>query len=111
MRSMRTFAVLTLLASVAAGHADEPTASPARARAARAAGLIKPLDTLLNAVESRYTGQVIEAQLHETNGQWSYEFELLPADGRLFKVYLDAASGALIRTHGPVLEKQGLEKH
>ena len=94
-----------LLASVTAGMADEPFASPARARAARAAGLIKPLAVLLGSIESRYVGQVIEAELHEANGHWSYEFELLPDNGRLFRVYLDATTGAIVSTRGPVREK------
>jgi hypothetical protein len=94
-----------LLLSLGTAHADEPSVSPARARAAVAAGQIKPLAFLLTQVEARYAGQVIEAELHEANGQWSYEFELLPANGRAFVVELNAATGAVLRTQGPVQTK------
>jgi len=103
--SMTVFAGVALLATTEPGFADDPVASPVRARAARAAGLIKPLDILLQTVESHYEGQVIEAELRETNGHWSYEFEVLPDDGRLFRVYLDATTGAVVTTRGPVRVK------
>ncbi len=100
----RCLAVLLLLAVPARG--DETVVSPERARAALLAGLIKPLATLLGRVESRYLGQVIEAELRERDGSWSYEFELLPPDGRLFSVVLDARSGEVIHAEGPVQERR-----
>jgi uncharacterized membrane protein YkoI len=105
MRATFSLAALALLAAISSGRADEPTVSPAHARAAREAGLIKPLAALLGVVEAHYTGDVIEAELHETNGQWSYEFELLPANGRIYQVHVDATTGKVIHTHGPVQEK------
>lgn len=98
-------AVLTLLAFVASSSADDLKVSPDRARAALAAGLVRPLAVLLGQVERRYVGQVIEAELLEADGKLRYEFELMPMDGRLYKVILDAATGVLVGTSGPVQEK------
>jgi uncharacterized membrane protein YkoI len=106
MTPSRYLVALFLLATLSTAHADENAVSPTRARAAVAAGLIKPLPELLTTIETGYSGQVIEAELLENGGHWAYEFELLPTDGRLFLVVLDAASGAVIRTHGPVQEKR-----
>lgn len=105
MMPPRYLAALFLAATLSAAHADENTVSPARARAALAAGLIKPLPELLTTIETLYSGQVIEAELLEDHGHWAYEFEILPTDGRLYLVVLDADSGTVIRTRGPVREK------
>ena len=101
---LRCLAVLLLLALPA--RADETVVSPERARAALLAGQIKPLATLLATIEARYSGQVVEAELREEDGRWSYEFELLPMDGRLFSVVLDARTAAVMLTRGPVQERR-----
>lgn len=53
-------------------------------------------------IMERYYGDIIEADLHEMNGEWVYEFELLPSDGRIFEIYVDAGSGHIISTKGRV---------
>jgi len=83
-------------------RADPPGVSAERARAARAAGLIQPLAELLKMIADRYYGDIIEADLHEMNGEWVYEFELLPSDGRIFEIYVDAGNGHIISTKGRV---------
>ena len=77
-----------------------------RARAALAAGEIRPLAALLAEVERRYVGRVIETELEREGGRWVYEFKLLPPSGRVFEVKLDAATGEVIRTRGPVQERR-----
>ena len=76
-----------------------------RARAALEAGQIRPLSELLAEVERRYRGRVIEADLERDDNQWLYEFKILPSNGRVFRVELDAATGAFLRSHGPVQER------
>ena len=76
-----------------------------RARAALAAGEIRPLAELLAEVERRYAGRVIEAELEREDGRWVYEIRILPASGRVFELRLDGATGALLRTRGPVQER------
>ena len=77
-----------------------------RARAALEAGEIRPLAELLAVVERRYQGRVIEADLERDDGQWLYEFKILPLNGRMFVVEIDAATGALLRSRGPVQERR-----
>lgn len=76
-----------------------------RARAALEAGEIRPLSDLLAEVERRFRGRVIEAELEQDDGQWLYDIKILPPNGRVFDVELDAATGALIRWRGPLQER------
>jgi uncharacterized membrane protein YkoI len=76
-----------------------------RARAALEAGQIRPLSDLLAEVERRYRGRVIEAELERDDAQWLYELKILPPNGRVFIVELDAATGTLLRSRGPVQER------
>jgi uncharacterized membrane protein YkoI len=76
-----------------------------RARAALAAGEIRPLAALLAEVERRYLGTVIETELERDDGRWVYEVKILPPSGRVFELKFDAATGALLRSRGPVQER------
>ncbi|MDB5413645.1 MAG: hypothetical protein JWR10_1980 [Rubritepida sp.] len=80
-----------------------------RARAALEAGQIRPLSDLLAEVERRFRGRVIEAELELEEGQWQYQIKILPSNGRLFTIELDAATGALLRSRGPVQERAANE--
>ncbi|WP_144187084.1 PepSY domain-containing protein [Elioraea rosea] len=73
-----------------------------RARAALENGEIRPLSALLAEIEARYDGRVIETELERDDGRWIYEFKLLPPSGRIFELEVDAATGAVIETKGPV---------
>jgi uncharacterized iron-regulated membrane protein len=76
-----------------------------RARAAVQAGKVLPLKTLLERLEREHPGQVLEVELEQDDGRWIYEIKLLQPGGRLVKLELDAASGALLqrkeRVHKP----------
>ena len=112
MKPFRTYAsvpllVLLLWSVPCAVLADQDdSVSPDRARAAVNAGAIRPLAILIRAIDAKYLGTVVEAELHEQNGRWSYEFVILPDNGRLYRVYLDAAAGSVISTDGPVQERR-----
>jgi uncharacterized membrane protein YkoI len=77
-----------------------------RARAALAAGEIRPLADLLAEVERRYAGRVVETELDREDGRWVYEVKVLPPSGRVFELHLDAATGALLRSRGPAQERR-----
>src|SRR3712207_4059571 len=78
-----------------------------RARAALQAGQVRPLADILREVERRYLGRVIETELdQEDDGRWVYEFRILPPTGRVFELEMDAATGDVLRTKGPVREKR-----
>jgi uncharacterized membrane protein YkoI len=76
-----------------------------RARAALEAGQIRPLSELLTEVERRFRGRVIEAELDRDDGQWYYKIKILPPNGQIFSIELDAATGELLRSHGPVQQR------
>lgn len=66
------------------------------------AGQIRPLAEVLAEAERRFRGRVIEAELERDDDNWLYELKILPPNGRMFVVELDAATGAVLRTRGPV---------
>ena len=97
--------VALLLASAGSAVAGDVSDS-ARARTAFEHGDILSLTQLLAAVEARYEGRVIETELEQHHDRWTYEFRFLPTTGRIFKVVVDAASGEVIATRGPVQERR-----
>jgi len=97
------FACAGGLAAGVAWAGDETDS--ARARAALGRGEIRPLAGILAVVEARYEGRVIETELEYRRPAWIYEFKLLPPTGRIFMVRVDAASGRMLETHGPVRER------
>jgi uncharacterized iron-regulated membrane protein len=68
-----------------------------RARAAVQAGKVLPLKTLLERMEREHPGHVLEVELEQDDGRWIYEIKLLQPGGRLVKLELDAASGAVLQ--------------
>jgi uncharacterized membrane protein YkoI len=68
-----------------------------QARRALEAGEILPLDQILQEVQQRYPGTVVELELTPEGGRWVYELELLAPDGRLLKLRIDAKSKQLLR--------------
>ena len=97
------FACAGGLAASAARAAEETDS--ARARTALERGELRPLAGILAVVEERYEGRVIETELEYHHSVWIYEFKLLPSTGRIFKVRVDAVSGRMLETHGPVRER------
>jgi uncharacterized membrane protein YkoI len=104
MRRQLLAAALLGLLAVPAARADDDDHE--RARRAVEAGRILPLVRLLAEIERRFVGQVVETELDDDDERWTYEFKLLPPSGRMYKVELDAATGAVIGTKGPVQERR-----
>lgn len=98
-------AVLLVLLSSSAVHSSDRN-DQERARAALQAGEIRPLAEILSGVERRYLGRVIETELDQEAGKWVYEFKLLPPTGRVFKLEVDAATGRVLQSEGPVQERR-----
>jgi uncharacterized membrane protein YkoI len=101
----RRLVIIVLLLSLASSASADETSDSARARAALERGEILALTQLLATVQARYEGRVIETELERRFDRWIYEFRFLPPTGRIFKVVVDAASGQVIGTHGPVQER------
>jgi uncharacterized membrane protein YkoI len=64
----------------------------------RREGLILPLESLLQRAMERHPGaRLLEAELEEEDGIYSYEIELLTADGVARELELDARDGRLLK--------------
>lgn len=91
---------MTLIVALATVLASPPTLADNdqdRARAAVQAGKVLPLKTLLERLEREHPGQVLEVELEQDDGRWIYEIKLLQPGGRLVKLEVDAASGAVLQ--------------
>lgn len=92
-------AVVLVLAMLAAGPAaaGEDRRDHERARAAVQSGQALPLATLLQQLQRSHPGEVLEVELERQGGRWVYELKLLQPGGRLLKLELDAATGAVLK--------------
>ena len=97
-------ALVGLSLSATAARADDDDQD--RARGAVERGEIRSLSRILAERERRFVGQVVDTDLDRDDGRWIYEFKLLPPSGRMFRVKMDAATGAVIETRGPVQERR-----
>lgn len=104
MRRMLILSCVALVSAFPAAASDRTDHETARAL--QRAGEIQPLSPLLAEVERRWIGRVVEVELEQKRGLWVYEFTLLPPSGRVFEIYLDARTGDLVRTAGPVQERR-----
>jgi uncharacterized membrane protein YkoI len=88
---LATAVAIALLSQAAwASHGDVRPAPPGHA-AAYADGLT--LDQAVAKVEARFDARVVRAEEKRDNGRRIYRIRLLSADGRVFDVTVDAASG------------------
>lgn len=113
MKTIRLFllflfsAVLALAAgSLHAGDEGDERAEHDLARAAMAAGQIKPLAEILDWVEQRYVGRVVKTELERHDGSWMYELKLLPPNGRVYKLKINAQTGRIVGSKGQLQEKR-----
>jgi uncharacterized membrane protein YkoI len=63
-------------------------------------GRIVPLPDILDWLEARYVGQVLEVELERDDGRMVYEIEMLGPQGQVVEFAFDAASGELIGMEG-----------
>jgi hypothetical protein len=70
------------------------------ARRAREAGEIAPLSKILAALESTFSGEVVEVELERDDGRWTYEIELLTPAGSVIELTYDARTAELLETEG-----------
>jgi len=68
------------------------------ARQALQDGTVLPLRAILDIVEVRYPGQIMEVEFDHDDGVFEYELKVLQADGRLIKLKLDARTGEILKT-------------
>lgn len=96
--------LLSLGLSIVALAPPPVLASPdhERARQALQSGEILPLDKILTKVSAKQPGQILEVELdHDPTKDgkvWVYEIKGVAADGRLFKMKVDARTGDVLES-------------
>jgi len=68
------------------------------ARQALQDGTVLPLRAILDIVEARYPGQIMEVEFDHDDGVFEYELKVLQANGRLIKLKLNARTGEILKT-------------
>lgn len=63
----------------------------------RETGQILPMGEVMTSAQTVQPGQLVEAELEREDGAYLYEIKILAADGTVHKLYLDAATGAVIK--------------
>lgn len=94
---MPALAIAFALACAAVVGADD---DHARARAAREAGEIVSLRTILDRLEAEFTGSPVEVELEDEDGRWVYTVKLLAPGGAIVKLEYDARDARLLRVIG-----------
>ena len=80
-------------------HDDENDRSEREAvRAAVERGELKPLSVVLQAVLPKLPGEVVGIEIEREDGVWIYELRIAGKKGRLFEVYVDAATAQILKT-------------
>lgn len=81
-----------------------------RARQALQAGEIMPLDKILAIVGSKQPGQILEIELEDERGRdgkiWVYEIKGVAADGKVFKMKVDARTGEVLQSRTKTYESR-----
>jgi len=96
-RPLRLLALAVVLACVGVAAADD---DHARARAAREAGQIVPLQAILDRVHAEFTGDPVEIELDDDDGRFIYKVKLLGPGGAIVKLEYDARDARLLRAKG-----------
>ena len=88
------FVVITTFVTTPLTHAG---GDHDRARSALMSGEIMALKALLERLETDHPGQVLEVELDQERDRWVYKVKVLQSDGRLLRLDVDAASGAVLK--------------
>ena len=97
-QSLHSALAATLLAALPArADDDDDDDDHDRARRAVEQGRALPLRVVLDQVERQFQGRAVNVELEREHGRLIYEIRLLQADGRVVKLEVDAASGAVLK--------------
>lgn len=77
-------------------HADSPR-DHERARAALQAGEVLSLQAVLERVQRKHPGDVLEVELEREGTRWVYELKLLQRDGTLLRLDVDAKTADILK--------------
>lgn len=80
-----------------------------RARQALQSGEILPLDKILARVSASQPGQILEVELDDERTRdgkiWVYEIKGVSADGKLFKMKVDARTGDVLESRSKTRDR------
>ena len=99
-RPTRSASALALVAGLCIAPAALVTAGKddhEEARRLLQRGEIQPIAKILEAVQRRIPGDVIEVELEREDGKWEYQVDVLATNGRLLKVTLNARTAAVLK--------------
>jgi uncharacterized membrane protein YkoI len=71
-----------------------------RARRAVEQGEALALAEILGRVRSELGGEVVGVSFERKHGRWVYEFKVIDQAGRLWEVYVDAATAVVLKREG-----------
>ena len=71
-----------------------------RARHAVEQGEALALADILTRVRADLGGEVVGVEFERKRGRWIYEFKVIDPAGRLWEVYVDAATAAILKREG-----------
>jgi uncharacterized membrane protein YkoI len=71
-----------------------------RARHAVERGEALALAEILNRVRSDLGGEIVGVEFERKRDRWVYEFKVIDPAGRLWEVYVDAATAAILKREG-----------
>jgi uncharacterized membrane protein YkoI len=95
MRLMLLLGVLASVLGTADGRAND---SHDDARQALEEGRVVPLAEILQLLQSRAAGEVLEVELERHGNRWIYEIETLSRDGVIAEHWVDAQTKAILST-------------
>lgn len=100
-KTRRDMIVLGLAAALlpSAAVADRERDSD-QARRAVERGEVLALSEILYRVRSDLGGEVVGVEFERKRERWIYEFKVIDPAGRLWEVYVDAASAAILKREG-----------
>ncbi len=59
---------------------------------------MKPLAEILNRVRKTMKGEIVGVEIEREGGRWVYELRVVSRSGRLTEVYVDGATGHILKT-------------
>lgn len=94
---LSTLSMLPLALLLAATSAASRDLNQDEALRLRQDGLILPLESILQRVQAAHPGaRLLEAELEEDDGEYTYDIELLTADGVARELEIDARDGRVL---------------
>ena len=61
-------------------------------------GEVKSLAEVLQAIRPNLAGEIVGVEIERDGSAWIYEFRIADEQGRIFEVYVDAATAEILKT-------------